>query len=101
MSILELRGVSKAFGGVQAVLDVTLTVQEGELGAIIGPNGAGKSTLFNLITGHYKLDQGQVLFPGLDQSLFYAAVRRQHRDGGEKTVFGVGHLHSSVSLILL
>jgi branched-chain amino acid transport system ATP-binding protein len=64
MSILELKGVSKAFGGVQAVLDVTLTVQEGELGAIIGPNGAGKSTLFNLITGHYKLDQGQVLFKG-------------------------------------
>ena len=66
MSILELKGLSKAFGGVQAVYDVSLTIEEKELGAIIGPNGAGKSTLFNLITGHYKLDRGQVIFKGKD-----------------------------------
>jgi len=64
MSILELKGLSKAFGGVQAVFNVSMAIEEGELGAIIGPNGAGKSTLFNLITGHYKLDQGEVVFKG-------------------------------------
>ena len=66
MSILELKGLSKAFGGVQAVFNVSMAIEEGELGAIIGPNGAGKSTLFNLITGHYKLDRGEVVFKGKD-----------------------------------
>jgi len=66
MRVLELQGLSKAFGGVQAVNDVSMIVEEGELGAIIGPNGAGKSTLFNLVTGHYKSDRGEVIFKGKD-----------------------------------
>jgi branched-chain amino acid transport system ATP-binding protein len=66
MSILRLQGLSKAFGGVQAVYDVSMAIEKGELGAIIGPNGAGKSTLFNLITGHYKSDRGQVIYKDKD-----------------------------------
>lgn len=64
MSILKLQALSKAFGGVHAVNDVSMTIEDGELGAIIGPNGAGKSTLFNLITGHYKSDRGEVVYKG-------------------------------------
>ena len=64
--MLEVRGVSKSFGGFQAVGEVTLTVPPGSISAIIGPNGAGKTTLFNLITGHLRPDAGQVVFKGRD-----------------------------------
>jgi branched-chain amino acid transport system ATP-binding protein len=66
VSLLEVRSVSKSFGGVQAVAEVDFRVREGELACIIGPNGAGKSTLFNLITGYYKPDAGRVAFEGRD-----------------------------------
>ena len=49
--ILEIKHLSKAFGGLRATNDVSYTMQYGEFSAIIGPNGAGKSTLFNLLTG--------------------------------------------------
>lgn len=58
--MLHVDGLSKSFGGVPAVRDVTLTVADGETRAIIGPNGAGKSTLFNLISGHLPPDTGTV-----------------------------------------
>ncbi|QVQ52853.1 ABC transporter ATP-binding protein [Spiractinospora alimapuensis] len=58
--MLHVDGLSKSFGGVPAVRDVTLTITHGETRAIIGPNGAGKSTLFNLITGHLPPDAGTV-----------------------------------------
>jgi branched-chain amino acid transport system ATP-binding protein len=64
MSMLELSGVNKAFGGLQATTDMNLSVGEGEIVSIIGPNGAGKSTLFNLITGVYQPDSGDVRFEG-------------------------------------
>jgi branched-chain amino acid transport system ATP-binding protein len=64
--MLEVRGVSKSFGGFQAVGAVSLTVPSGSISAIIGPNGAGKTTLFNLITGHLRPDAGQVVFKGRD-----------------------------------
>lgn len=62
--MLELRGVNKAFGGLQATTDVDLTLNEGEIVSVIGPNGAGKSTLFNLITGVYQPDSGDIRFEG-------------------------------------
>ncbi len=63
--ILDIRGVNKAFGGLQAVRDVSLTVQRGEIFGIAGPNGSGKSTLFNLITGiPYGPTSGEVHFLG-------------------------------------
>jgi len=64
MPLLELRNIYKAFGGLQAISDVSLTVNEGEIVSVIGPNGAGKSTLFNLITGVYKPDRGDIIFQG-------------------------------------
>jgi branched-chain amino acid transport system ATP-binding protein len=63
---LELRGLSKSFGGLRAVRGVTLTVMPGERKAIIGPNGAGKTTLFNLITGILPATSGQVVLFGRD-----------------------------------
>jgi len=63
---LELRGLSKTFGGVVATDDVSLVFEPGTLSAIIGPNGAGKTTLFHLITGKLPPTAGQVLLDGAD-----------------------------------
>ncbi len=64
MSLLELREVTKTFGGLTAVDGVSFTVDQGTIVGLIGPNGAGKTTVFNLITGNYRPDRGQVLFRG-------------------------------------
>jgi branched-chain amino acid transport system ATP-binding protein len=65
-SLLEIRDVSKAFGGVQAVNRVSLDVTQGDLVSVIGPNGAGKTTLLNMISGFYHPDRGQILLEGVD-----------------------------------
>lgn len=65
---LQIETVSKAFGGLKAVDDVTFAVEPGELISIIGPNGAGKTTLFNLLTGQLAPTGGRVLFEGRDIS---------------------------------
>jgi len=64
MSVLEIRSLSKAFGGVIAVNDVSFSIGEGEFLAMIGPNGAGKTTCFNTINGQLAPDAGEVLFAG-------------------------------------
>ena len=64
--LLEVSGVSKHFGGVQAVARVSFGVVRGELLSVIGPNGAGKTTLLNMISGFYRPDQGTVVFDGTD-----------------------------------
>jgi urea transport system ATP-binding protein len=64
--ILETRNLTKRFGGLTAVDQVNLQLNEGELRCIIGPNGCGKTTLFNLISGFYKPSEGQVLYNGLN-----------------------------------
>lgn len=66
MSLLEVENVSKRFGGVQAVDDVSLQLDEGEILGIIGPNGAGKTSLFNLITGTIRTDTGKIVLDGTD-----------------------------------
>jgi branched-chain amino acid transport system ATP-binding protein len=63
-ALLELRGVSLSFGGLRVVDQLDLHVDEGEIVSVIGPNGAGKTTLFNLITGIYEPDAGDILFDG-------------------------------------
>jgi len=62
MALLELTGLTRRFGGIVAVDNVTMQVESGEVRAVIGPNGAGKSTLFNLITGVLKPTEGEVRF---------------------------------------
>lgn len=65
-TLLEVRGVTKHFGGLLAVSDVSFTLNEGEILGLIGPNGAGKTTLFNLVNGVYKSDTGTITFGGKD-----------------------------------
>jgi branched-chain amino acid transport system ATP-binding protein len=62
LSILEVKGVSKYFGGLAALSDLNLTIQEGEIRGIIGPNGAGKTTLFNVISGVYRPTSGKIFY---------------------------------------
>lgn len=64
MSVLAIRSLSKAFGGVRAVNEVSFEVGRGEFLAMIGPNGAGKSTCFNMINGQLSPDSGEILFEG-------------------------------------
>jgi branched-chain amino acid transport system ATP-binding protein len=67
---LEIRDVSKSFGGVQAVTTVSLDVQQGELLSVIGPNGAGKTSLLNMISGFYHPDSGRIVLEGADVTDF-------------------------------
>ena len=62
--LLELTGISKRFGGLTVMEGLDLHVDEGEIVSVIGPNGAGKTTLFNLVTGVYRPDAGEILFEG-------------------------------------
>ena len=64
MAILELKDVTKKFGGLTAVDGVNLKVEENQICALIGPNGAGKTTVFNMITGAYQVTSGDVVFNG-------------------------------------
>ncbi|MGA7324856.1 MAG: branched-chain amino acid ABC transporter ATP-binding protein/permease [Rhodomicrobium sp.] len=64
--LLELRGISKSFGGLRAIEDVSLELQPGEIVGLIGPNGSGKTTLLNIISGLYAADKGRVLIDGIE-----------------------------------
>jgi len=66
MSVLEVRNVTKTFGSLVAVRDISMTVKKAELRAIIGPNGAGKTTFFNVISGFYPPSSGTISFDGHD-----------------------------------
>src|SRR5580692_1121816 len=63
---LAVTNVSKRFGGVRAVEDVSIMVRRGEIASVIGPNGAGKTSLLNMISGFYKPDTGSIVFDGHD-----------------------------------
>ena len=66
MALLEIKGLAKAFGGIQALGGVDFHVNEGEIVSVIGPNGAGKTSFFNVISGMFKPDEGQILFQDED-----------------------------------
>mgnify|MGYP001794537381 FL=1 len=72
---LELRGVSKIFGALAAMQDITMTVRPGERRAVLGSNGAGKTTLFNCITGDFPPSGGSIRFFGEDITRFPAHER--------------------------
>ncbi|MGA2287953.1 ABC transporter ATP-binding protein [Bradyrhizobium sp.] len=75
---LEIKNLCKTFGGVRAIDEVSLTFPSGSLSAVIGPNGAGKSTFFNLISGAFAADSGEVLLDGRD-ILHLSKTERMHR----------------------
>ena len=97
--LLEAVKVSKVFGGLAALHDVDLTVNEGEIVGLIGPNGAGKTTLFNVVTGIYSPTQGTVLFDGAD---FLRTRRfgfgRRHRRPHEIAQAGIGRTFQNIRL---
>ena len=66
--LIEVRGVSKAFGGVQANRHITMDVAAGRITGLIGPNGSGKTTLFNSIVGYHPIDEGSIRFEGREIS---------------------------------
>ncbi|CCH50204.1 ABC transporter ATP-binding protein [Pseudodesulfovibrio piezophilus] len=66
MSLLEIKGLTKQFGGLVAVNDLSLSIDKGQILGLIGPNGAGKSTAFNCVAGVYAPTQGQIIFDGED-----------------------------------
>ncbi len=85
--ILQVEDVTKTFGGLVALSDVTFQVNEGEILGIIGPNGAGKTTLFNAISGVFKIDKGRVVFKGRD-------ITRLHPN--ERARLGIARTHQIV-----
>ncbi len=68
MSLLQVKGAYKFFGGLAAVTDVSFDIREGEILALIGPNGAGKTTVFNVVNGFYQPSKGEIWFKGVNIS---------------------------------
>lgn len=90
MSVLDVEGVSIRFGGVQALDDVSLSVNEWEIVGLIGPNGAGKTTLFNCLTGFYQQNSGRISYKGEDISYL-----QPHR----RASLGIGRTFQQVGLV--
>jgi len=95
-SLLEVDGVTKRFGGLSALNDLSFEVAEGEIVSIIGPNGAGKSTVFNVITGLYPPDEGDVRLRGI--SIVGLAPNRLTRAGIARTFQNV-HLFPNMTVL--
>src|SRR5437764_3895083 len=90
MAILEATGISIRFGGLQALRDITLKVNEFEIVGLIGPNGAGKTTIFNCITGFYRPQSGRVVFKGTDIS---------DAPPHQRSAMGMGRTFQNVGLV--
>src|SRR6476659_1784358 len=93
-TLLEMRGISKAFAGVNALNDVNFTVKEGEIHALVGENGAGKSTLMKVLSGLYP--QGSY-----DGSIVYDGEERSFRDINDSEALGIIIIHQELALIPL
>jgi branched-chain amino acid transport system permease protein len=94
--LLDVRGVTKSFGGLRAVDDADLQVREGSITALIGPNGSGKTTLFNLVTGVMKADAGEIWFDG--RRIDHLAAFRRGQMGLGRT-FQVTRLFDSMTVL--
>ena len=90
MSVLETRGCSIRFGGVQAARDVSIKIGEWEIVGIIGPNGAGKTTTFNMVTGFYTPNEGSVWYKGKEIT---------HLSVHDRTALGMGRTFQNVGLV--
>jgi len=104
MSLLEVRGIAKSFGGVQAVDDLSFGLEAGELLAMIGPNGAGKTTCFNMLNGQIRPDRGEIRLDGRD--LVGMSPRRIWRLGVGRTfqitaTFGSMTVRENVQMALI
>ncbi len=66
MALLAVEDVTRRFGGIVALADVSLALEQGQIVGLIGPNGAGKTTLFNLVTRLYRPNSGRIIFDGKD-----------------------------------
>jgi branched-chain amino acid transport system ATP-binding protein len=89
--LLELDGVSRSFGGVKALREVTLEIAEGSVVGLIGPNGAGKTTLFNVISGLLRADAGSIRFDGIEMVSMAAHAR---------SALGIGRSFQNLGLML-
>lgn len=90
MALLDVKGITKRFGGLVALNDISFSVEEGELRGLIGPNGAGKSVMFKIIAGFYRSNQGQIVYQGEDitsQGASAVAERGLVRTFQETTLF--------------
>jgi branched-chain amino acid transport system ATP-binding protein len=96
MALLELKGLTKFFGGLVAVLDLHMEVDSGQIYGLIGPNGAGKSTVLNLIGGNLAVNRGQILFHGEDVTKLPPHRRTQR---GIARVFQENLLFSGFTLL--
>jgi branched-chain amino acid transport system ATP-binding protein len=81
VSVLQVHGLTKAFGGVHAVADLSFAVDAGRVHSIIGPNGAGKTTLFNLVTGLYTPTAGRIMLDGEEVTALTTAARAERGIG--------------------
>jgi branched-chain amino acid transport system ATP-binding protein len=95
-ALLEVDGVTKRFGGLSALNELSFDVQDGEIVSVIGPNGAGKSTVFNVITGLHPPDEGDVRFRG--ESIVGLAPNRITRAGIART-FQTVHLFPNMTVL--
>ena len=94
--LLEINNVTKAFGGLFALKDLTSYVRRGQLKAIIGPNGAGKTTLFNVITGIYSCTAGEIKFK--DKIITGLKPHQITREGIART-FQIPHLFPNMTVL--
>lgn len=90
MSAVEMRGISKSFGTVQALNDVDFTLKQGEIHAVLGENGAGKTTLMKVLYGMHKPDRGEVLIRG---------EKKKFRDSSDAIQAGIGMVHQHFMLV--
>jgi len=95
-ALIDVRNVSKSFGGVVANHDISLKVPEGEITGLIGPNGSGKTTLFNSIVGEHPIDSGSIVFQGEEITTF--TVQKIARLGLLRT-FQQTHIYANMNCI--
>jgi branched-chain amino acid transport system ATP-binding protein len=88
-AVLELKRISKYFGGLAAVSELDLAIEPGEIHGLIGPNGSGKSTTLNLVSGLYVATKGQILFLGKDVT---------HVQSSDRTALGIARTFQSIRL---